>query len=705
MSSTDRYISDTDITAAQIKLLYETSVLRYSNSRERIRQSREMLAGNLRIEMPEEIEDKNKQHLAVRLPQGTTIPLKTVNVLQRKRPKVRRYPIGKSQQAEDDANAVERFMNAWGEQAIDWDTLVDWLFNESETAMLTLPTDAHYERVPSLFDIAEDGSKTIRPIYQRDKAGKRRKAGDDKFKPDDKKSTAAWEEILDDYRAKNPLVQCRLINATDCAAIWGNNDQLEGLVIKELYGRQELIKRNFKWNGMDDLLEPADQSEAAAPTRSQVTLYTYVGLNDEGQPFVAYSVEGKSTKFKAPTVEDPDRQADAKINLYEQYGLSRIPIKYGYGWHFRTKNPDMRGVPFIWPFIPSLLGTDALATATVTHAWNHAFGGWFSEVNPALDPKAWLDEGQPRPVKVKQMGVTYVPGPIKPAVHQGVNKDVMQMIQLMMGAVEQEIPGGGGGAFGAAGASSGHDRSLMRAYLEDSVSQVLKSALEMYEFACEIALEIFCHLAEQHDMPIPLYVNVDKGAAPTSVKATLRELVVLEPGMAGVNYDLEAFYPRQHGENLAQAQQLAEFVKQKLATFDEFRRLGFGDENPGETRILIAVDELIFETPVGRQYVMERAMEILGEEKMKEMLQLQAQGMMTAGGTPTAALDGLFPGQAGGGTAPGGGNPGNVMSGVGGIATGRQALGGAVSGGMQTAATQNDAAVQARTQSGQGYVR
>lgn len=731
-------ISSTSVQHMALKLTWDKLNLNNQRRNDRLKLTRQMLAGELRTEIPEEFEIKNRENYRVRLPQGTTVPLKTVNVLQRKLPKLRRNAIGVGPGPAARASKLENWSGAVMDNIFDWDTTIDWMFNEAEVCAAVTPMDAHWEIVPTFEEVLEElvpdpnehqedpkrartqkvyaTTSRIRPMYLRDDKGrakndpyyKRNKKAE--FKPSVQSSSDAYDEILTDHRARNLPWQVRIINASDVYPIFGANRKLEGVIIKQQYKRNQLIKRNLIWDDMDVLLQPSPDGFNTIP---DLTLYEYIGYDENGDPIMAYSVDGKTTQFQkgaANTPEDPLRQADAKINLREEYGLTRLPVSYTYGWHYATRDPQDSGVPFIWPFIPSLLGADALATATVLHSWWTAFGGWFSSPDPKMDPRAWMENGKMIQPRIKPMSVTIVPGPVTPAVHSGVGQDVYKMISMMMGAVEQEMPGASGGAFGASGATSGHDRSLMRDYLEDSVSQVLKGASSMYSYVASILLEYACHMADKFDMGIPVYRNVEVG--PKYGGRSLRsgkpitEMLTLDPGDVGINYDLEAYYPHMPGENPVLTQQLAEMVKQKLATFEEYRLYAFGDESPEETRIIIAVDEMIFETDIGRNYIYQLAFEYLGEDRQQEMAKLIEQNLMTKDGMPTALIQGVFPSSPSGGapsgsTAPGGGNPGNVMSGMGGqgslqVPSTVKAMGGVMSGAGEYASTSRDAASRAQ---------
>jgi hypothetical protein len=712
--------------AATIKAVYNDGLESMESRNARIAITRQMLMGELRTEIPKEFEVQDKEKFLVRLPQGTTVPLKTVNVIQRKRPHVKRFPVGAGPQADRRSTKIERWLNSVMGKLLDWDTAVDYQFNEAEVLVVTLPRQVDVQKVPSLIEAYEERDRDTgkatkanrtRRMYQRDssnrayndkfyqnRAGKKRT-----FEEDKDMSAKAYEEVLEDFRARNLPWETRVIPASGVVPIFGRNNELHGVVYKEQYRVNELIKKGLRWDNQEGLLQvnPSDQGSYYSAATPEVSVYTYIGYSYNGEPFVAYTVDGKPTR-QVGIQDEKEVEADAVINLHEEFGLSRIPATYTYGWHFANQDPSKRGVPFVWPFIPSLLGADALASATVLHSWWTAFGGWFIQMDPTLDPRALLENGKPREVKIKPMTAQYVGGMPHPAVHPGVNQDVHRMIGLMMGATEQEMPGSKGGP-GGAQATSGFDRSLMRDYLEDSVSQVLKGAREMYEYHASVILEMADHLAQEWDMGIPVYAPLNVGPQlgldqkPNKTKIT-REILTLDPGDAGINFEVEAFYPRLPGENIALAQQLAEFVKQKLATFEEFRQLAFGDENPEETRILIAVDEMIFETPVGRNYIMQLAFEYMAEERQAQMAALIEQDLMLKNGMPRGLMEGLFPEAAQGTPPEGGGNPGNVMSGMGRTSPARQSMGGIVAGGNMSAAQGRVAQAQAAGGMGAGNI-
>lgn len=691
------YLSDTSIKRGQIKFWAQR--LAASNARRdiRIQQSRDMLLGNLIVPIPEKMQNKiaqvigstntDRDAMRARLPQGTVVPLKTVNVLQRKRPRLKRKAIGITIPAKAEATKIEQWVNAAlesnqsdGKSLFDWGKAVHLLFNEGEGACVVSMIDAHWEKVPSFEMVLEgkDDTKSVRSIYSRDSRGRRKtnqyykKNKEKKYIEDHTKSKDAYDEILTDFMARNLPFMVQVIHATDCFPIWGNNDSLQGMIIRRIYDRKELIKRNYIWGGQDTLTTHSlDNQYSSGP---EVTVYELFAYNENGEPFWAVEVDGEETK----KILDDNTQVEAKVNLYQEYGLTRLPCTYQYGWHFDMQDPQDRGVPFIYPFIRSLLGVDCLATATIFHTWWGAFGGIGYVPDPNLPAEAWLFEGKPRTFDLEPMTAIALPGQVQDLKGGDVGQDVHRMISLLAGAVEQEIPGGGGQAFGGGAAQSGHDRSLMRTYLEDSVSQTLLGAKTMYEFAGEIILELACNLTETDDISIPVYESPEHGMLGKNKSELQTQIIELDPGDAGIVYDLTAFFPTKHGEFLAQGEQLRSFVKDELATFEEFREMVFGDEQPEETRIAIIVDKLLFQTPIGQQYVMELAMEYLGEGKMKEMMKLQLEQQMTQGGTPVAALSGLFPGtptpspqQMGG--ANSGSIPGNAASSLGGIAqTGQQ---------------------------------
>lgn len=674
-----------------LKLMATNLANRFDRRDGRIERARQMLMGRLTIPLPAKIVEKVikiagsgniAEGLAVRLPQGTVVPLKAVNVVQRKRPRLKRarglgmMKMQRSSHVEKWVNAALEMVQDGGRPLFDWMKCVELLFNEGEAAVVVMPRDAGWDQVPSFLSQEGDGL-SIRKLYQRDKDGKRRseykKEHRHDFKVDVSKSREVYDATLTDWMARRLPWTIRVIHASDCFPLFGPNDSLDGMLVRQVYSRNDMVEKGYRWEGMDDHLTPVDPNTHTHSAGQEVTVYEWYGKATCGCVYALYEVEGKKT-WK---VDDEDQKVDDAINLSEEYGLTRLPVAYEYGWHFDSREPQDRGLPFIFPFIQSLLGVDALATATTFHTWWLAFGGKFYKPDPELPPEAWLHEGQPRKFDMEPMTFQALPGLIQDVGNRSVGEDVFKLVGLMTGAVEQEMPGGGGQAFGAGSAQSGLDRSMMRNYLEDSLSQVLMGAKNLYEFAGEVILELACKMLDRMDEEeeedidgIPVYVTLDPGPKGERSPKAEEELIVLEPGDAGIVYDCIAFFPTKHGEFLAQGQQLAEFVKQELATFEEFREMVFGDEAPEETRIAIYVNKIL-NSPLGQEYILELAMEYLGEDKMKQMVQRQRGGQMTEGGTPTAALTGIFPG-----------NPGNVMSGMGGASAGRQELGGAVSAGL-----------------------
>jgi hypothetical protein len=113
---------------------------------------------------------------------------------------------------------------------------------------------------------------------------------------------------------------------------------------------------------------------------------------------------------------------------------------------------------------------------------------------------------------------------------------------------------------------------------------------------------------------------------------------------------------------------------------------------------------MIFETPVGRNYIMQLAFEYMAEERQAQMAALIEQDLMLKNGMPRGLMEGLFPEAAQGTPPEGGGNPGNVMSGMGRTSPARQSMGGIVAGGNMSAAQGRVAQAQAAGGMGAGNI-
>jgi hypothetical protein len=642
-------------------------------SRTRIDETLQVIFGEKGFELPAEFDVPGAENMHVTFPQKKTLPLKMINVLQRTRPKLKRHPIGHTPRAQSVSSNIEVWINAVCDKAIDWRKLIGTLFLEGECAVIAVPSPANWSRKPDFLDTLEYAewkklSPKVQKKYTKDdedseneestytrrdddgvempkdrfRVDSRGRAPDDpyyllskrKFKEDRKKSQKEFEEEEKHWLAERLPFSTRIIHANDCAPIFGDNDQLEGLIVKTEYNTESLIARDYIWEDDVDLMTPVQGNQSSGST----TLYEYWGLDKDGTPYVAYSVNGNKTFFKED--EEGNELADAVIDLKEAFGFTKLPVQYCYGLHFETNDASQKGVPFLEPVLDSIIGAEALATSIVVHAYSTAFGSWGVQVDPAIlerSPNVLLENGVPRTWEFKPLTTTVLPGRPYPMVHQGVGRDVKDLLQLLLQSSASMAPVEA--VFGGQGAQSGHDRALAREYLVTSMDQVLEGARAAYEFLAEMIMEFATKFAEKTDCVIPVYVNTPIVQTHGTVKRSFsqRQISELKPNWVGVIYDLESYYPKQANENMAEVQQLAQLYMQGLISYRMFAEGALGVEHVEELLMEIWADQYL-KSEAGRAEVAQLAAEKMGADAEAEKERLIREGRLTPNGTPTAML-------------------------------------------------------------------
>ncbi len=187
------------------------------------------------------------------------------------------------------------------------------------------------------------------------------------------------------------------------------------------------------------------------------------------------------------------------------------------------------------------------------------------------------------------------------------------------------------------------DRSLSRKYVEDAMSHTVEGARRLYEFAGESVLEICWAIGKKY-RPVPLAVNTEvppeQGGEPSSTRA----IVTLDPAKLGSPpvFDVRAEWKHEMGDNLAQAQQFAGFVEQKLMLKSEFRKAAMGDSNPQVFAAKLVVQEY-YESDAGKADILAYAAEKMGSRKMQERFKLQEQQLLNAEGVPPGMNAGVQP--------------------------------------------------------------
>ena len=174
----------------------------------------------------------------------------------------------------------------------------------------------------------------------------------------------------------------------------------------------------------------------------------------------------------------------------------------------------------------------------------------------------------------------------------------------MLGAIHEEAPSSAAG--GGPGATSGHDRALIRSMLQDAYDDVLNGGLQAMTFVGSMATEIADRIVENYDVTVPVYCSVQ----PKGMRQSVRKAQELTRDMTAGVYDFYAEYPPEDGENLPYAQMLMQWSLEGRIPLRQALEKGLGDESPDETMIEIQTEKLLFNTPQGQQYLFQ----LVGQE-------------------------------------------------------------------------------------------
>lgn len=686
--------------------LWNETALDYQYSRENILLMRDMICGRTIVDLKSGFDDEAASGLVPKLPHRQQLPVKMTNTLSGKRPTIKRHPTGPGLRAEKQADDLESWINAVMKKVLDWPELVGRAVQDGEYGVITLPTTADWVDMPDFLDsldIDDDGEAKAEAKTEEIPARKKRKTSKVKInqryhrdangtaydeegyggKPDRKQSEKAYQAEKKDFLARRLPFSVRVVSATDCLPIWGPRRELEGLVVRTLYSRQSLIRRNYRHafaGGTGGLLQPKEAAPTDYGQGAQVYLYEYYGLDHRGLPYVSYSAGGEDTVWGTDG-------ATATIDLWEEYGLTKLPADYAYGLHRALDNPDERGMPLMEPLVPMMLNIEGNLARVSMYLHRTAFPN-FVEL-PGTDSDGVADGGEkPKPLELLQGGgITKVSGEVKPLSAGQMSGDIKWLVQVQMESISSAEPSES--ATGGNGGASGYQMTLSREYLEIANSMILNGAGDVYASVASKILEIAVAISKKHGVDVPVYDNIEIPPTETTAASSMHKLLEVRKEWIEPIYDVEAEYPK-YPSNIAEIQQAADLYGRGLNTFDDVREK-MGDNSPATTRAKIFADRWYNENPQGQMQIAALAAKLRGDEAESTRLELLAGGQITEAGFPVGALDeqasaaeaamaqqGQGGGQPGVGVAPMGtppGPPGPVAPGV--AAPGQPPQGGA----------------------------
>jgi hypothetical protein len=602
-----------------------------------------------------------------RLPQRKMLPMRASNRFGAKRAFLHRLAAGESVRAGEDADNAEQFINAALEQTYDNEAVAGKAVEDSEWGLIVQPSPSYYEAAPDWLDSVLEPKR--------------------------------YDDDLTAYLAERPPWVCRLVSATDCAPLLVRGRgkyrwRVEGLAVRTLHRREDLLRRGYRWKGDDNpLLVPtgydAAYSYGAAGGVYLYELWTYL----DDHPVVAYCVAGLEAAA--------DQRAATQIDLFEEYGLAQLPVGYFWGLHTESDDPARRGVPLLSPLASMLSESERLLTAITTDAWENSFTGHTVPIDKDTPPAAYMEGDQLRVFRKPELNeILTMPGEPTPFRQAQVGRDAYQVLQALLGQVQQQtaseaLAGGPGG-------ESGHQLSVADELERLANRQIAEGVRQSIEFAGERIAELCCTLARGRwkatggkKFDVPLYVNVEVEPTADGTAGRMRaDVLEFDERWFGRTYQMHARYPEEG--NLAETSLEADLADRGYATVDDvLAKRGKTSTTLEKARIL---SDRIDKTPEGLQARLAMAYRVRGETEKARAIELQLEAKLTPDGHPaTAVAPELANVPQGQGQAPQQGGP---MPGVQPTDVAGAVRGGIVAGQMGTASRIADARARLGVQAG-----
>lgn len=667
------YVTRHSITGEKIAEMFTSHNPRYSGSLGRISDARELLIGNMKAPLPDALLKRDDgEAFRVDTAQKYTSVMQLLNKLagmsEKDEPELKRPKLGTSDLHERNSSRVERFVNPAVSRALSHRDCTELALVESEGVALVVPEVARFAKVPGAY--YQDDSATIKRQFRRNEKGDsyddvrsdaEDEHGDDfdeekfdaEFGTDEKQSRRAYDRHVKMQRARNFPCDVELLSRLQYIPlnprIKGPDVVCDGIIARTRMSPIEALQGRYIIPGLTEAMVPKDDIEGDQETKDLWLYQAWLADRDaDGNlfPYVAYSLAGKHTR-----VERPGYKEDAVIDLYETCGLRTLPVVPFYGWRWFTVDPDKRGMPYTFPFGRSWLAADAYLTGKAYAGWSEGMLAWFMQMpdsvkDPAMQ-QAWMEFIKQNPLVIEPFKITPVWGSMLPAQHPGTGRDVNEMIGALQSSNTSEavnpLARGGGEA------GSAIERTVVSSDTLAGVSDIRRSVLNVRRRVGELILEVSCGISRKTGKNVLVVGNPE---TPSDGGSITRAVIELDPRWLGPegeeSFDLEAFYPKSLGDNLAEKQQVFGFWKEDAITWEQWCS-EIGVQDPERYRAQIMFDKWLMKTPQGLQVAMKDAATYLGDKELIAMFEAQQSGAAGDQGQPMGMLAGLNP--------PGGGAP------------------------------------------------
>ena len=594
------------------------------------------------------------------VPERWLIPLNMTNLLGEVLPEYTRTPLGTTDTAQEDADNLESWVNSAERDrrgGTDYDAMTGLAVQDGEWASLVLPTVADMRKPPQYREevTATNGTlvRTPRKVYDRDERGRPPESKGYGGRSE-KRSRAAYDDAYTAWLARNHPWTTRLISATDCAPIMTRGLgrqrwECTGLVMRELYDHESLIDRGWQWEGMSkagEMIPREHGTDSKHGDGGQIYLYTVCETTKGGTPFLSYCIGGQET-----WLTDGKRERAAVIDLYKEYGIEEKLWEYHYGLHFED-DPAYRGMPLLWPLVPTLLNLESMRTAINGAIWQNSFTGHTIRPDPNVPPQSYLDgKGQFRPFERPGPGETKpVFGEVAPFAQAQIGQDAWRGLgetraTLAINAPDQSQTGQGEND------QSGHAKIMGKEQLMSGKRQIKEGILDCGTSIVYRKLHIACTFMKPKGggkaIEWPVYVR-DEEVLPTGESRTRTTTLALKERWVDGNYWVEASFPATG--NLGEIKLAQELAMTGFATDEDvFKARGIKSTLVERAKI---ANYKWLQSPEGQAELQLRAAKYRGDLEREKLLMLVRAQKMTPGGTPMAAATGA-PSPAPAGQVPG----------------------------------------------------
>jgi hypothetical protein len=691
--------------------IWTTHEARFPKTPVRIRDARELLAGEKRAPMPASFDKDDRRNFRADGSDKFERPRHTARRLAKKIIEIKRPNAGESNAAKKAATKIERFANGALSKKYPYRATVEILLNEGELFLFVTPAPSYWQFIPCLFDdtqeegphlteqeyaavpeqrqaeyegfdtkvtdtpdpqaaddaamlaasqgeqptTANEPTTTTETRYKRLKRRYRVDAegntddGSDAFTLDRTQSNALYKDDLKhQYGDKLPLVY-ELVHREDCIPI---NPRFSGDQI-EIDGviRRTLFSRSelIRRNyAWDGMDEQLEPVSARDGRDGEFWLYEYRTFDEQGRPFIVYQVGDAGY-----TTKDDET---AVIKLWEEYEcVDELLVHYDLGQHWSSANWDLNSIPFTRSFAGNWLQRDAVMTGLAISVWGSSFPSWGQKMTQEGLTLSKLMGDVPLDFNVESNTVKPLFGDLVEMTPKGTNMDVKTLLVGLDAINSEDLPQTG--AFGGPGPTSGLDRQVQGRDTDDSLGDVTEASRRMAEAAARMTLKVCTSLARKTKRPVELMIMSTVTAAQGGEQTTNYSTVELGPDDCGPNFDVLAIFPNVPGENLAGAMAYKDLVAAGLLLREEFREL-WGDPSPELFEAKLRLQRF-YDSPEGQQDLMLGLAEYMADNRQKQLIQLAAAGKATPGGQPKALMDNLLGGAAPAAPATGGGGGGN----------------------------------------------